>query len=93
MKFVIILTKLANWLKRCVSFLCPVCLLISLLCSEITSTINSFTKDQLGGLPVGVARKKSFEEERDIYGMPVRGLSPKGNITLKRAMEYLSATY
>lgn len=61
MKFVIVLKKLALWLKRYVGFLCPVYLLILSLCSEITSTINSFTKDELGGLLVGVARKKSVE--------------------------------
>ena len=77
MKFVIVLKKLARWLKRYVGFLCPLYLLILSLCSEITSTINSFTKDELGGLLVGVARKKSVEGERGIYGIPVRGFSKR----------------
>lgn len=75
MKFVIVLKKLVSWLKRyVVFFLRPVCLLISLLCSEMTSTIDSLTIDELGGLPVGVARKISVEGEGDICRMPVRYL-------------------
>lgn len=77
MKFVIVLKKLALWLKRYVGFLCPVYLLILSLCSEIASTIKSFTKDELGGLLVGVARKKSVEGETGIYGIPVRGFSKR----------------
>lgn len=77
MKFVIILKKLVRWLKGYVGFLCPLYLLISSLCSENTSTINSFTKDELGGLPFGVGRKESVEEERGIYGMSVRGFSKR----------------
>ena len=77
MKFVIILKKLVRWLKGYVGFLCPLYLLISSLCSENTSTINSFTKDELGGLPFGLGRKESVEEERGIYGMSVRGVSKR----------------
>ena len=64
----------------------------------MTSTINSSTVDELGGLPVGVARKISVEEEGGICRMPVRylqdaceRLSPED--TLKQAVGYSSVRY